>query len=432
MALDLDDPLVQIKITESVCGFVAICMTVARLWIRRGRYWWDDGWAFFSLLCLFVQIGAVFMHVETPSDLSQINRVAAYYLMAMSFYAVIWSARLAILFSIIRLDPNPVMRSRLKWVAGVFIACIFFFFAQLMWVCEPEPKWKNAASPQCELNKQVAICQLVSDILSDILLIVLPLRLIRGMRDKSLRRRLMIIFSTSIVTTIVSLVHAAYIITVGGIKVVISALVEDCMSLTVANLPVAATALFKVFGLYGASDDSDDSTYPDHHGSGEQRRGEGPRFKSTTIGFRSYFSGIFTRAGRTTYGGATTRISVPVVGGLSSVGTGTMGTDGTNTTMSDFGVKSKIPGIGVRTVDFVLEEREEESEEREVEGKRVDLMEAEENADIREIEQEDSDQGRVVHLPTFSWEGHGDRKGDLEKNVGSSLQGTGSRGAGSD
>ena len=42
-----------------------------------------------------------------------------------------------------------------------------------------------------------------------------------------------------------SLVHAAYIITEGGIPVVISALVEDCMSLTVANVPVVATASFR-------------------------------------------------------------------------------------------------------------------------------------------------------------------------------------------
>jgi len=39
----------------------------------------------------------------------------------------------------------------------------------------------------------------------------------------------------------VSLVHAAYIITRGGIPVIISALVEDCMSLTVANFPGASS-----------------------------------------------------------------------------------------------------------------------------------------------------------------------------------------------
>jgi hypothetical protein len=52
-------------------------------------------------------------------------------------------------------------------------------------------------------------------------------------------------FFLPVVTTIVSLVHAAYIISRGGIPVIISALVEDCMSLTVANLPVVATASFR-------------------------------------------------------------------------------------------------------------------------------------------------------------------------------------------
>ena len=47
-----------------------------------------------------------------------------------------------------------------------------------------------------------------------------------------------------VVAIIVSLVHAAYIISRRGIPVIISALVEDGMSLTVTNLPVVATASF--------------------------------------------------------------------------------------------------------------------------------------------------------------------------------------------
>jgi hypothetical protein len=44
-------------------------------------------------------------------------------------------------------------------------------------------------------------------------------------------------------------VHAAYVITEGGIPEVIAALVEDCMSLTVANVPVVATVSFRrIFG----------------------------------------------------------------------------------------------------------------------------------------------------------------------------------------
>jgi len=192
------------------------------------------------------------MHVENPRDISRLSRIASYYLMATTFYTVIWSARLSILFSIIRIDPDPIMRRRLQWLAVVFVAALGFFLAQLFWTCEDiHNGWKNKPSPQCHLPKQVAICQLVSDVLADLSLILLPIRLIRGIKDKVLRRRLLFIFSTSIVTTIVSLVHAAYIITRGGIPVIISALVEDCMSLTVANLPVVATA--SIHRLSGAN-----------------------------------------------------------------------------------------------------------------------------------------------------------------------------------
>jgi hypothetical protein len=72
------------------------------------------------------------------------------------------SARLAILFSIIRIDPSPTRRRRLLAVAALFFTVAVILITQLFWVCEPEPGWKDAKSPQCKLNQQVAICQLVS------------------------------------------------------------------------------------------------------------------------------------------------------------------------------------------------------------------------------------------------------------------------------
>jgi hypothetical protein len=61
------------------------------------------------------------------------------------------------------------------------------------------------------------------------------------------------------VTTIVSLVHASYIITRGGIPEVISALVEDCMSLTVANFPVVLGATIRHFSSAPSDDDDEPS-----------------------------------------------------------------------------------------------------------------------------------------------------------------------------
>ncbi|KAI0053213.1 hypothetical protein FA95DRAFT_1552711 [Auriscalpium vulgare] len=291
MGVNIHDAAGQIEVTLAVVGAIALCMTIARLWIRRDRYWWDDAWALFSLLNLFLQTTGVIIHVRDPSKVAKHERITAYYLMAMSFYTVIWSARTSILFSIIRIDPDPHTRRRLRWVAAAFIGAIGFFIAQILWVCEPEPKWKDLPSPQCHLTKQVAICQLVSDVISDSLLITLPLRLIHGIRDTRLRRRVMFIFSTSIVTTVVSLVHAVYIIRSGGKNVLIAAIVELGMSLTVANVPVVVTAFARVVKRDASAAGTED---PDG----------GPRW--TTLQFRRVTGQYSVSAGTRQFGGATT------------------------------------------------------------------------------------------------------------------------------
>ena len=52
------------------------------------------------------------------------------------------------------------------------------------------------------------------------------LKLFRDILDKGLRRRLTLIFSACIMTTVVALVHGAYIMRNGGIKILIVADVE--------------------------------------------------------------------------------------------------------------------------------------------------------------------------------------------------------------
>lgn len=379
-------------------------MTVSRLYIRRGRYWWDDAWVFFSLINLFIQFAAVFMHVEDPSEISRTSRIAAYYLMAVTFYTIIWSARLAILYSIIRLDPDPVMRYRLKWVAGVFVAAIFFFFAQLMWVCEPEPGWKDARSPQCRLNKEVAICQVVSDVISDLLLITLPIRLIRGIRDRGLQRRLMLIFSTSIVTTVVSLAHAYYIITDGEIPVVISALVEDCMSLTVANLPVTATALLRMFGVYGESDRDD--SYADGSTGG-------PRFKHTSFGFKTRFTSVFGVSTGRHRGHGTTFGATTGYGGQTTIGTDE--TEPTTATPFKVGALDCTGQGATRTVEFQLGERMPMSADMDRKGLLGPMPETPVKEAPTVLEDDrashgskgSAEQGRLRKLASFTWDRRG-------------------------
>ncbi|KAJ7798094.1 hypothetical protein B0H14DRAFT_2908205, partial [Mycena olivaceomarginata] len=258
------DPLVQLKITSSTCSFFALGMTTYRLYKCRSRLWADDAWAFFAFVCLIIQVVTVFLHTA---------RVFAYYLMCLTFYLVIWLSRLRILFSIVRIHPSPSARKHLFWVAVSFVTA------------------KDAPNPQCHLPQQVAICQLVTDVLTDSILLFAPLQLFRSLADKMLRRKLTLIFSTCVVTTIiylqVSLVHAAFILRNGGVKEIISAIVEDCLSLIVANVPVVVAAIMP------------------HHCETDEVQ---------TLGTRSMrFNPVPRKRGsQTTSGGYTTRVADPV------------------------------------------------------------------------------------------------------------------------
>ncbi|TFK34016.1 hypothetical protein BDQ12DRAFT_738409 [Crucibulum laeve] len=253
--MNLHDPLVKVRVTCVICSSAAIISTIYRLYVRRRRIWADDGFAFFSMLFLAVQVVAVFLNpgefsslegtgVGMPTSITA-NGIGAtrYYMMANMFYSIIWSARLSILFSIIRIDPDITRRYFMKGAAVLFGVAWVILIGQIYWECEPEPNWKSKPVPQCELNADVGICQLISDIVSDSLLLLTPIRLFLVIRDKWLRYRLMMIFSTCIMTTIVSLAHTAYVIEAAGNIIVMVALVENCISLIVCNVPVIVTSI---------------------------------------------------------------------------------------------------------------------------------------------------------------------------------------------
>jgi len=237
----------DIRIVVGLFPAIAYVVTTARVAIRFRRLWWDDAWAGFSMLCLIVLEAITYVHLMDPTQVSQFTKVAVYYLSCQFFYAVVWSARFSILFSVIRITPTPTMKKLLIGVAFLFGVIWAVLFAQVFWICENQPGWKDALVPQCALGEQVAIAQIITDTVADILLILAPAWDLRHVMDKGLRRRLIAIFSTSIMTTIVSLAHAIIVIKVGGLQEALAALLEDSISLIVCNLSVIITAIYRLF-----------------------------------------------------------------------------------------------------------------------------------------------------------------------------------------
>lgn len=156
------------------------------------------------------------------------------------------SARLSILFSIIRigrtLRPNCGLFSS---IMIVFLLAWAILTAQVYWECEAKSTtWKHANFPQCKLSPAVGICQLIGEqllctiplsrhhssltaaVISDGILLFLPIRLFMIVREKKLRYRLMMIFGTCIMTTIVSFVHIAFLFGEKKVRIIIATIVE--------------------------------------------------------------------------------------------------------------------------------------------------------------------------------------------------------------
>ncbi|KAJ6534973.1 hypothetical protein B0H19DRAFT_964045, partial [Mycena capillaripes] len=220
-----------------------------RLYRRRGRFWADDLWALFAFVALIIQVLGVFLHIPVPNHLPAATHVAAFYLSRTAFYAIIWCGiPISILFSILRIDPSAERRKCVFWASVAFVAAAVFLLGQLLWVCESQQPWKISPNPQCELPLQVAVCPLVADATADFILLFAPLPLFRNLLDKSLGHKLTLIFSTCVATTIVSIVHAVFILRDDDARIPISEVVEACLSLIVANIPVVITTTIDIVG----------------------------------------------------------------------------------------------------------------------------------------------------------------------------------------
>ncbi|KAG2066007.1 hypothetical protein BDR04DRAFT_1059920 [Suillus decipiens] len=240
--------LSQTEVVDIIITILAIIVTSFRLYVRvrQKRLWIDDAWAALGMTFNFILLVALCLYLQDFEKYPQNMRVALYYIFAQSFYVVLWSSRLSILFTIVRLTaPGTFIRRVLVSTAIIFGFVWVLLFSQLWWICEKFPSWKTQSRPQCNLGKSVAITQMITDVLGDSVLIFTPFCLIYNIKlSRPQKIRVLSVFSASSITTVVSLTHAYYIFSDGGLKVIMAAIVEASMSLIVANLSVVVAFIF--------------------------------------------------------------------------------------------------------------------------------------------------------------------------------------------
>ncbi|KAG2087343.1 hypothetical protein BD769DRAFT_1587132, partial [Suillus cothurnatus] len=242
--------LAQIEVAGIVLTIVVVIVTSFRLYIRarQKRLWIDDAWAALGMILSFMLLIAECLYLQDYERYPQGTRVALYYMIAQFFYGVVWSSRISILFTIVRLTvPGTILRRVFIYTAITFGIVWTLLFSQVWWVCETESRWKTQSHPQCDLGRGVAIAQIITDVLGDFVLIFAPFCLIYRVRLSTGQKvRVLSVFSASAITTVVSLAHAYYIFSGGGLKEAMAATVEASMSLIVANLSVVVAFIFRL------------------------------------------------------------------------------------------------------------------------------------------------------------------------------------------
>ncbi|TFK49228.1 hypothetical protein OE88DRAFT_1736872 [Heliocybe sulcata] len=244
-----------LRVAVTIVHPVAILCTAFRLGYRytRLKFWWDDALAGLSMVLDAVSLVSIWMLTDNswagPLHEPMRTRKVAYWLASLTFNSVLWSARLSILYSIMRITPTTMTLRRVTYAMAVLFGLMYAsIIIQKVYFCVHDGRWQTSPILQCHLGKSIAITELTTDCVADVVLVAIPWGLMSRLRlPRAHRKLLLTVFSASIVTTAVSIPHAVFVLGPEGLLSDITAHIEAGVSLIVANMLVLVTYVYKAF-----------------------------------------------------------------------------------------------------------------------------------------------------------------------------------------
>jgi len=237
------------RIVTTVLLGIAEVTTVTRLTlrIRTKRFWFDDAWAIVAFILSFADL--VNLWIRTDPARSKHSRIIAYWMVSLCFTGTLWASRMSVIFSVLRIIP-PHLRLR-KITAGfaaLFAMMWMGLLAQKTYRCAKDKSWYHLPSPQCHLGTQVAVLELCTDLIADVVLAAVPISLLRAVKAIDVRQRnlVIIIFAASLLTTLASIVHAVFLLGPSGLLEATTAQAEAAVALLVANAPVVVPSIYRI------------------------------------------------------------------------------------------------------------------------------------------------------------------------------------------
>ncbi|KAG2041895.1 hypothetical protein BDR03DRAFT_1089090 [Suillus americanus] len=245
--------VVGLQVSVTIVHTCTIVLTSWRLWYKiiQQCWWWEDVWAAIALAATITSEVSVWIFSGTPMGSKPWDGpIIAYWLIMINFTIGLWSSRLSMICSIVRLSSSTRIRTIARWAAAAFGAITIALLVHKCWFCARHHDWEKIAPLSCSLASSVAITQVIADFLSDMTLVVLPAQILHRVKlPRNQRILILSVFSGSLITTLLSIVHAVFFIQADPILKILTAQLEASMafSVIVCNLLPIITCLYKIF-----------------------------------------------------------------------------------------------------------------------------------------------------------------------------------------
>jgi len=247
----------QLRVPVALCYSLVILATSFRLYTRatRNHLWFDDGWAFLSMLALVVHLPIYEMILSNPvCDRSQDTKVLLFYVNVELSMAIQWWSRMSILMSIVHMMPKGRTRQALLFASGPIISVWAAMATQVMWSCMREHTWREKGlMPGCIPSEQSAVSYMIVSLLIDLLLACVPIQHVwKTQFDRPSKIRLTALFSSTLICTAISGYRSYAILYEKAFAQSIAVMAEVNLTVLTTNLTFFAGLIFR--GGAGASD----------------------------------------------------------------------------------------------------------------------------------------------------------------------------------
>ncbi|KIK61509.1 hypothetical protein GYMLUDRAFT_243673 [Collybiopsis luxurians FD-317 M1] len=232
---------------------------VARICVRyrHRRLWWDDCWALLTALSAILMVVGYFLtdiqKLPTSTKTRQLQILQIWY--EVSICSVLALVNLNIYSKYVQ-DLHDNLQFRRLVCANQSAVINNSTYSTLLHPAKNiRIGFHRISFHIIGGNIKLAIGELVTSVIGDLTLMVLPIRLISYMGlPKEKRRMLILIFSTNLITSIISVFHAVFLIGSAWSLLTIANEAEPGFALILANLAVLTPYIYRLINREGDFD----------------------------------------------------------------------------------------------------------------------------------------------------------------------------------